>query len=289
MVVTNQFTAKSKAYRLTTKPAIPSYFEKLVKELKLVTPKDTVNVDFSTFAGFEVLTFAKQTHLGRALPLSIALIKHPIQDPDSQTLFIMRTIRDFARLLGFCPHLVFDRGFESPYLVPFLVKGRVSFTLRMRQDKHVSYLGREIPLRHLPWWANDCMVTVYKHQLRVVRSEQKPRTKEPWYVLTNDCTSTRDQIIARYYFRFEIEETFKDLKHINQLKHPYPLKKPLTLTILLWFSILTMWLAFLVEDMQTYLMQRIKQKKRDRLCLTRYFFEQIQQVKAILFQEVYAM
>lgn len=288
-VIGNRSTAESKMYRLVTKAAVPMHFANLVLKLELVKPTDVINVDFSTFCGFQVLTFAKQTHLGRALPVYFAFITYPIEDEGSQTTFTMETIATFAKLLGFCPHLVFDRGFESPFLVPWLIEQQIPFTLRMRKDKYVTWLGNDLPLRNLPWHANDCLVTVYEHELRIVVSDKKKGMEEPWYILTNDTTVTRDHVISRYYFRFEIEETFKDLKHINQLKRFFPLRKHLTFTILLWFCMLTLWLSFLVAAMQTYLVDRLAEHAKERRCVTRYFFEQIQLAKTILFKENFAM
>lgn len=291
MVVGNRSTAESKIFRLCRNQQLPRYFTQLVFSLKLVTPTDTVNVDFSSFGGFEVLTFAKQTHLGRAIPLFFRVLKYPISSPGSQTRFTMAAIEEFLSLLGFCPHLVFDRGFESPYLVPFLTALKIPFTMRFRKDKQVVYrMKKDLPLRNLPWYENDCRVEIYPGcVLRAIVSENKPNTPEPWYLVTNDTQSTREAIIARYYFRFEIEETFKDLKHISKLKRFFPITKPLTLTILLWFSILTIWLAFLVKTIKTYLVSQISKKRRKRLSITRFFYESIQQTKSLLLQEKFAM
>src|SRR6266478_1277159 len=151
------------------------YFSSFVGLLHLVSVTDTVNVDFSTFGGFQVLTFAKQTHLGRALPLYFETITYPIASVGSQTIFIQETIKQFIALVGFTPHLVFDRGFESPYLVPFLVKEKIPFTIRFKKDKHILYCQKEIPMRNLPWFEKDTMVTLYQEyglsqELRVVVS-----------------------------------------------------------------------------------------------------------------------
>jgi hypothetical protein len=299
MVITNRSTAQSKIFRLVSNTTIPAYFTHLMSRLRLVTPTDVVNVDFSSFCGFEVLTFAKQTRLGRAIPLYFEFIRYPITDPGSQTRFVMKAIQHFQQVVGFCPKLVFDRGFESPYIVPFLVTAGITFYLRMRKDKHVLYQEKDIPLRNLPWYEKDTMVTIYEdtlpNQLRVVASEKLSERKdsqgkeEPWYILTNDFHTPKETIIATYYFRFEIEETFKDLKHINKLKKFFQIKKELTFTILLWFSILTMWLAFLLTATKTCLITRITQKKRKKLSVTRFFFESLQQAKNILFQETFAM
>jgi hypothetical protein len=190
-------TAESKIYRLSCEESMLSYFQDFISTLGLVTKKDIINVDFSTFCGFQVLTFAKQTQLGRALPLYFDTIIYPITEEGSQTIFIEETIQKFIALLGFAPHLVFDRGFESLYLVPFLVKNKIPFTMRFRKDKHILYHLKEIPLRNLPWFEKDTMVTLYQEYglhlaLRVIVSEKLSERKdsqgreEPWYLLTND-------------------------------------------------------------------------------------------------------
>jgi hypothetical protein len=58
---------------------------------------------------------------------------------------------------------------------------------------------------------------------------------------------SRNKIIRIYYHRFEIEETFKDLKHVLDLQL-MKLTKPLTLKILLWFTCL----RFILEYLASY-------------------------------------
>lgn len=276
-------TAESKIYRLTCQNEWSTYFSTFVLRLGLVTKTDRVNVDFSTFGGFQVLTFAKQTHLGRSLPLYFTTITYPVTFEGSQTTFIEDSIKTFVALLGFAPHLVFDRGFESPYLVPFLLKEHIPFTIRFRKDKHVLYQCKDIPLRNLPWFEKDCMVEVYEGTtLRVVVSEKRSEKKdtvgneEPWYLVTSDFQSDKDTIIALYYFRFEIEETFKDLKHINNLKTMYTIKKAQTFHAVLWFCMLAIWLSFLLSGTKEYLRSRIQHKRRKMLAVTRFLTEAIQ-------------
>ncbi len=80
----------------------------------------------------------------------------------------------------------------------------------------------------------DASVQLFGLTLRVIRSPKSRRAKEPWYILTNDLTSSRNKIVKIYYHRFEIEETFKDMKHIFELKRTH-LTNPNSLKILLWF------------------------------------------------------
>lgn len=277
MIIKNRNTAESKVKRLVRNPAFLEYFPSLVKRLSFIKPCDRINVDFSTFGGFQILTFAKQTSLGRAIPVHIAAITYPILNPGSQTQFIIREVKQFVKLFGFPVHLVFDRGFELPYLANSLVDNQIKFTIRMKKDKHIDYKGKDIPLRNLPWFEGDVLVEIYGKILRIVRSQKKKNMKEPWYLLTNDFKSTKDVIIADYYFRFEIEETFKDLKHIFKLSKFYKIKKKQTFLILLWFCIIGIWMSFLLTA--RYLKQRVIQNKHKLLSFTRFFFEQIQLAK----------
>lgn len=277
MIIQNRNTAESKVKRLVRNPMFLEYFPALMKKLSFVKPNDRINVDFSTFGGFQVLTFAKQTSLGRAIPVHVAAITYPILNPGSQTQFIIKEVKTFIKLLGFSVHFVFDRGFELPYLANSLIENHVNFTIRMKKDKHVLYHEKDIPLRNLPWFGNDVLVEIYGRTLRIVRSEKKKNMEEPWYLLTNDFKSTRDIVIADYYFRFEIEETFKDLKHIFELSKFYQIKKKQTFLILLWFCIAGIWMSFLLA--KQYLKQRVIQNKHKLLSFTRFFFEQIQLTK----------
>jgi hypothetical protein len=93
--------------------------------------------------------------------------------------------------------------------------------------------------------ANDTRVTLGGLSLRVIRSDE-PDDGEPWLILTSDLTKSRRKIIRIYYHRFEIEETFKDLKHVLNLKL-MKLTKPLSLKILLWFAALRFILAYLAS------------------------------------------
>lgn len=279
MVGDNRNTAESKMRRVVGNEKLLSYFPAFVQNLQLVKPRDRINVDFSTFCGFQVLTFAKQTALGRAVPVYIAAITYPIENPGSQTQFIIKEVEQFAKLVNIPVHFVFDRGFELPYLANCLVDHKINFTIRMRKDKHILYQMKDIPLRNLPWFENDVQVDIYGKVLRVVRSEKKKHMAEPWYLLTNDFNSTKDKIIADYYFRFEIEETFKDLKHIFALNKFYTIKKKQTFLILLWFFILSIWLAFLVPEALSFLTQRVQQHMHKRLSIVRHFFEQLQREK----------
>ena len=93
-------------------------------------------------------------------------------------------------------------------------------------------------------------ITLGDLSLRVIRSDQPDDDGEPWFILTSDMQKSRNKIIRIYYHRFEIEETFKDLKHVLDLQL-MKLTKPLTLKILLWFACL----RFILDNLRRQLAQ----------------------------------
>lgn len=276
MTLFNRNTAETKIYRLVSNSKLLPYFSTLASNLHLIKLGDCINVDFSTFCGFEVLTFAKQTNLGRAIPLYMAAITYPINDPGSQTLFVMNEIKKFVISIGFTPTFIFDRGFESPFIIPFLLKESIPFIVRVKQGKFVIHEGLELPLKNLPWFEKDTTIKCYNQKLRIVVSEKKQGMEQPWYLLTNILTNPKEEIVASYYFRFEIEETFKDLKHILNMKTFYRIKKKQTFLILLWFCILSVWLSFLLKRTRQHLVKRICLNKHKKLSIVRFFAESIQ-------------
>lgn len=251
-VVGNTNTAASKVYRLTTKKGLVGEFKSLVGHTHLVMKDSLVNVDFSSFCGFETLAFAAQTNLGRAIPVWIDCIRYPIKDVGSQNLFIIETIKEFGKTLGFYPSLVFDRGFMIPTLIEFLVENQIQFYLRIKAG-HVCKLlnGKAGSAKQIGNKTKDVLVTAYGATLRLIvsppppqeKSVFKPEQKERWYILTNDTQLGRKQVLHIYRCRFEIEEVFKDIKHIADLKKFF-LKKKLSFKILLWLVIIGFWLAW---------------------------------------------
>src|SRR5438105_1977708 len=65
-VVENVSTASSKIYRVVSNKTILENFHRLLIHACLVSKQSLVNVDFSTFCGFQTLVFAVQTSAGRA-------------------------------------------------------------------------------------------------------------------------------------------------------------------------------------------------------------------------------
>lgn len=265
-------TAKSKAYRITNNKKLVPFFVELLHHLVLVASKDIVAVDFSDFGNdMQVLMFAKQTTKGRALPLYFETLHYPIQK-DSQNTFVIEAIERFTAAVHCQPTLVFDRGFACPAIIKFLKENQYAFVIRVKGGKHVQTKnGRIITTRFLK--KNDVQIMAYGHALRLVRSDQPLNGAEPWYLVTNDIVSSWEEIIQRYYHRFEIEEFFRDAKRLLGLEW-VNCKTTQTLSVVLWFVLLGVWCF---AHLQTLLDERRETSRRAmRLSRIRFLFEQLQ-------------
>ena len=115
---------------------------------------------------------------------------------------------------------------------------------------------------------NDFEVSAYGKKLRVVISDKLECVKESWYLITNDFKSKREKIIEEYYYRFEIEEFFRDAKRLLGLEY-IQFKKQRSLTVILWFVVLGVWFLWSLKETQR---DRVRRDKM-RLSRMRYFFE----------------
>lgn len=293
----NRSTAESKMYRLLKNETIRNVFVTILKGLQLITPESIVNVDFSTFAGgwshpeFQVLTFGVQTYIGRAIPIFFDIIRYPIEYAGSQNIFIIEAIKKFKNIFDFYPVFVFDRGFAIPSLITFLVNEGIVFYVRSKSGKTVRIISmksfkdmvevdRLVKAHQIK--EKDTTVKVYGKPMRLVISDKDGKDKEPWYILTSDFSSPRKKILETYYFRFEIEETFKDLKHLRNLEH-IQVKTEKSFRTTLWFMILGCWLAYFIQIIQektkqtvTTIHQSIRINSHKTLSFFRTFFESIQ-------------
>jgi hypothetical protein len=272
-------TAEVKMTRLLHNNGLPEALGKMVVSLGFVVPTSFVNVDHSDVNGLVALVCAVQTKLGRALPVFVRTAysgKLSARDDVSKRTKAMRkdynqqkrkmkltaqTICDlqaFHDLLGFWPRLVFDRGFGDGKLIRFLRRNKVAFYIRMRAGSLAELPGGQAALRDLA--SGDEVVTIAECKLRVVRSQKQGRNKEPWYILTSDTKRTPRQVIKTYYHRFEIEESFRDIKSILGLRRT-KLMKPLSLAILFWLVSLGILLLYLA-GLKTYGKKTLHQMAR---------------------------
>jgi hypothetical protein len=278
--VANRKTAESKAYRLGKSNLLRRAFPQLVARLSLVQAGDRIAVDFSDFGIVQVLLFARQTREGRALPVWFAVLPYGWTKETSQNHFVTKAIGQFLASVG-CPvSLVLDRGFAAPTIVQYLAAHQVTFYVRIKGDKKV--LGRKGGVKARQLAAGCHPVWVYGHRLNLVvtpepdvRLKTKGKAKEPWYIVTNDLESSAEEVTDTYYYRFEIEEVFKDAKHLFGLE-TVRFKVPERLVTILWFVLLGFWLhAYLDIHIQTSRSVVQKTKQSFAQSRTHYWLEQI--------------
>lgn len=282
LIVENISTAQSKIYRLMSNKTLIENFHRLIKTAGLVTRKSFVNVDFSTFCGFQTLCFGVQTGEGRALPVWNNCLTYPVTFEGSQNLFVLDEIQRFGKTLGFFPSFVFDRGFWIPCVIKFLLKHRIFFYLRIKQGQELTWETKKRKsfkkARLIGKYTKDATINLYGYSLRLIispppqppKNRKKKQSLERWYILTNDMKMKRRNILEVYKTRFEIEETFKDLKHIQKIK-VLRIKTKKTFTILLWFASLAFWFAWWTKGAKTETMH--PKKKRS---FFRIFWEDMQ-------------
>lgn len=255
-------TTENKMYRLMRNKTMVSLCQGLVHVFVttgILTKDSKVNVDFTTVCGadrkkpFQVLAFGLQSRMGRAILLFFDIIRYPILK-GSQNIFIIDTITTFGSLIGFFPQFVLDRGFAIPALVEYFFENSITFYVRSKSCKTVTIasmqtyadmdeIDRKVKAREIR--GKDVVVKAYGQTMRLVISDENGKDQEPWYILTNDMKSSREEVLKTYYHRFEIEETFKDTKHVQNLEQ-LGVKKQRSLEILLWFLMIGQWIAFLV-------------------------------------------
>jgi hypothetical protein len=283
LVVGNISTAASKIYRLVSNKTLVVNFHRLVRESGLVRETSLVNVDFSTFCGFQALCFGVQTGEGRALPVWNASLTYPVTFVGSQNSFVLEQLQAFGKTLGFYPRFVFDRGFWIPCVMKFLLKRKIFFYLRIKQGQHLTWRekGKKQQAKTISRYTKDTTITLFSYKMRLVVSPPPPKQTNPkkkqntqrWYILTNDMESERDEILHIYATRFEIEETFKDYKHIQKLK-TLRIKTIATFTMLLWFASIAQWLAWWTKGAPCTNEKRVHPKKKRSFF--RIFWEDLQ-------------
>lgn len=291
-VVPNPRTAARKSERLFGNTDLTDYLGRVFDVLHLVHPGSFVNVDYSDMNGLLALVGALQTRKGRAIPCLVEttysekLSARDDAPPREKTLraawakarcwqcftgHVIDSLQDFADRLGFW-RLVFDRGFGNYSLVTHLVAEGAIFYIRLKAGRYVELDGELIEVKQLK--EKDATIELFDLQLRVVRSPRSRRAKEPWYILTNDFSSSRTKVVRVYYHRFEIEEDFKDIKHIFELRR-VRLNKPSSVKLILWLISLGIALLYVVSQPTKQQLRREHPKKR--ISWLRRAYEQLQQ------------
>jgi len=272
----NKRAAMKQMWRLSKHQGLQKRFASLLLKLFPIDNNSVISMDFSSFGKFQVLWLGKQTKSGRSIPLWFDIILYPIENPTSQNLFILDVLREFLAVVNCRPKLVCDRGFIGEFLIHSFLDLGLKFYVRMKAGKTwYTTQGKRVLNKQ---WLLDQTGQMYGEKLRVVRSsktlKRKLKAKECWYIITNDFQTTRGEIMDIYYYRFEIEETFKDLKHVLDMK-PRWFQKIKTVKLLLWFQVLGIWLFFKGSRMITFILQRLKVHPKKKLSWVRQIFEKV--------------
>ena len=226
MAVANAHTAARKVERLFQNQALADNLGTVFDQLKLVKPGSYVNVDHSDMNGLTALVGAVQTKIGRAIPCFVEttysdrLSARKDAPPRKQALRAARAeerkyrsftghtidaLQDFADRLGFWPKLVFDRGFGNESIVTHLHAEGATFYIRVKSGRYVEFDGQQAKVRIQDLKQKDTTIRLYGLTLRVIRSPKDGKNDEPWYILTNDTTSSRTKIVRIYYRQFELD------------------------------------------------------------------------------------
>lgn len=211
-VVGNAATAATKCDRLLANVRLSAHLGVVFDGLNVVRPGSYVNVDHSDIRGLTALVGAVQTRNGRAIPCFVdTTYAHHIPASGSKksaprwqklraamvlarktqsfTGHTIDSLQDFAERLGFWPKLVFDRGFGNESIVDHLHAAGATFYIRLKAGRFVECDGRRTEVKQLK--DKDTAIRLYGLTLRVIRSPKSRRATEPWYILTNDQTSSR--------------------------------------------------------------------------------------------------
>lgn len=296
-VVANPNTAARKSERLLANEQLAAHLGTVFDELKMVRPTSFVNVDHSDMNGLSALVGAIQTRIGRAVPCFVEttysdrLSAREDAPPRKKALRAARAeerkfrsftghtidaLQDFHDRLGFWPRLVFDRGFGNESIVTHLAAEGATFYIRVKAGRYIEFDGQRMEIQQLK--QKDATIRLYGLPLRVIRSPKDGKNDEPWYILTSDMRKSRTKIVRIYYYRFEIEESFKDLKHVLEFRRTR-LNKPNSLKIILWLMFLGIALLYRVtEPRKRY--QSPNSKKR--ISWVRQAFEQLHQAYGLV-------
>jgi hypothetical protein len=199
---------------------IPLVFQRFPKDKPVSIILDTTTI----FWHLQCLTAAVPLK-GRAIPIAARLYwdtkisKSQNRIEEQFIAFLLKYIPE-----GWTPCIVADRGFGRTSLFQWLTQRKVLFVTRVKHDVMITdeagkksklsrrwtKVGRTKWLPNVKYRADGAVIL----NLVITR---KAEAKEAWYLATNlDSASDAKQ---RYEQRFQIEETFKDMKHQLGLEH----------------------------------------------------------------------
>jgi hypothetical protein len=220
--------------------------------------------------------FARQTRKGRAIPLYFDIIIYPVKK-GSQNIFIINAINNFLKIIKPVKvKFVFDRGFSIPDLIMFLAEIKATFYIRIKGSKQVAYEGTTKQAKDFTEGKYEVNAYRLDLALTVTPRPEHIEDNEPWYIISNDKVSSQEEIQENYYYRFEIEEMFKDAKRIFGMEY-VRFKLPHNFKTALWFTILGIWFHhFLEEEIQEAKTEAKKCKDSVNQGISHFWMEKIE-------------
>jgi uncharacterized membrane protein YccF (DUF307 family) len=189
----------------------------------------------------------------------------------------MDAIEHFVQIVNCRPLVVMDRGFACPAIIQHLAQNSHPFIIRIKDNKQfkdehgVTFKARDAK-------SNDMQIAGYGFWLRLVISDKPASGGPSWYLITNlvdEDEVPREYIVSKYYYRFEIEEFFKDAKWLQGLEHTH-FKKQESVETLLWFVLLGWWC---LDAIQSIIASFPLKHPKAKLSFSRYIYELLQREK----------
>jgi len=227
------------------------------------------SLDHSQFGPFCIAVLAVSVRKGRALPFWVqvnasgAALMEPLLAALSSLASWIRPDQQVV--------LVMDRWFCGPKLFDLIAGMNWYFITRAKYDRRVWVPWEErnsIPVGEIS--QEEAIVVYHDQPLRMVRSHWHAGMKQPqpWFLLTNllPQLASRIQILHRYEERFEIEETFKDMKWLGRLEW-HQVRSVEVIRTLLLFIFFGWWLLWAIYRRDKDL-QRRQRRTHDKHLLS---------------------
>lgn len=205
-----------------------------------------VAIDWSDFGDFKVLTAAVVT-THRGMPFHFKVVD------ETETRLKVAEREFLEELKDICPswihfEILADRGFDDANFLKHVGEQCFSFVVRVCKDNSIRQDGEaafkqlgDLPIeRDRVYDLGEVDFTAaHRFRTRLVIVHDKNQ-KDAWFLSTNMLAPSGRAIVWRYGRRFEIEESFKDLKDMRAGLHigHVNLEKPERLTRLLIVAVL---------------------------------------------------
>lgn len=241
-------TGLSRVWRLSTDRQLAGNLQQALVDQLLESRSGRVwlNIDHTKVGDFTVCVIAIQTGRGRAIPFWFQINRGGSNAAIRPLLAALEQLA--GRLQSYPslqPVLVADRWFGSSRMIDFCQTAGWGFVFRTKTDKIVDTPRGQMAIDDIA--AYDSPIDYRGHRLRLILSKLRPGMNQPWWLLTNLQTG-RQKLLDRYAARWEIESTFRDMKHIQGLRAVRVRQAVSLHNLLLFLSLSWSWLEPLAPE-----------------------------------------